>query len=366
MFSVVLNVVDLDCILPLVINLYPCVWTKLQPWQLSWTWPCQLGVVICRMRPLWCRTSIESQTRPSNSAPGQCVLLWLPIVACSAYLHNLPVVHLWRFLGELTRVSEPHRSSPTPTTQFQHPIFNPFTCFQTLSLIFSPFYSFLAPVTCFQLHYSLSISFARFQTPYTYSGCIFSLFFTHLSKQHLAWVWSLLMHSSVLSLLELWYCYLIYHDDYLLRNSPGLSTRDRLRWVQRVIHFLWWKGISAETDPGYVGSWLTKSCSTSSRSTMLRATFGAARFLLPVQQCEFQLTGILESLTHDPWPISNDKRPLRCTGVALSIAVRLLETTYRNTGACIMLFADGPAGVVAFGHSPAITWWSPDLSRDIT
>jgi len=88
---------------------------------------------------------------------------------------------------------------------------------------------------------------------------------------------------------------------------------------------------------------------------MLRATFGAAGFLLPVQQCEFQLTGILESLTHDPWPISNDKRPLRCTGVALSIAVRLLETTYRNTGACIMLFADGPAGVVAFGHSPAIT-----------
>jgi protein transport protein SEC23 len=53
--------------------------------------------------------------------------------------------------------------------------------------------------------------------------------------------------------------------------------------------------------------------------------FGASRFLMPVSQCEFQLTGILESLTRDPWPVSNDKRALRCTGVALSVAISLLE-----------------------------------------
>lgn len=72
-------------------------------------------------------------------------------------------------------------------------------------------------------------------------------------------------------------------------------------------------------------------------------SFGAARFLLPVSQVEFQLTGILESLARDPWPVANDKRALRCTGVALSVAVGLLETTYPNTGARIMLFAGGPA-----------------------
>ena len=42
---------------------------------------------------------------------------------------------------------------------------------------------------------------------------------------------------------------------------------------------------------------------------MPQAAFGAARFLLPVQQCEFQLTDILELLTCDPWPVSNDKWP---------------------------------------------------------
>ncbi|KXN87767.1 Protein transport protein SEC23 [Leucoagaricus sp. SymC.cos] len=64
---------------------------------------------------------------------------------------------------------------------------------------------------------------------------------------------------------------------------------------------------------------------------------------LSSQNLEFQLTGILENLARDPWPVANDKRALRCTGVALSVAVGLLETTYPNTGARVMLFAGGPA-----------------------
>ncbi|KAF8471836.1 protein transporter SEC23 [Kalaharituber pfeilii] len=69
----------------------------------------------------------------------------------------------------------------------------------------------------------------------------------------------------------------------------------------------------------------------------------SSRFLLPVQQCEIELTNALEQLQKDPWPVANDKRPLRCTGVALSVAVGLLETSFANTGARIMLFAGGPS-----------------------
>ena len=56
--------------------------------------------------------------------------------------------------------------------------------------------------------------------------------------------------------------------------------------------------------------------------------YGAARFLMPISQCEFQLTGLLESLSKDAWPVANDKRALRCTGVALSVAVGLLEVRW--------------------------------------
>ena len=37
------------------------------------------------------------------------------------------------------------------------------------------------------------------------------------------------------------------------------------------------------------------------------------------------LTDLLGELQTDPWPVAADKRPLRSTGTALSIAVSLLE-----------------------------------------
>lgn len=55
------------------------------------------------------------------------------------------------------------------------------------------------------------------------------------------------------------------------------------------------------------------------------ANYGAARFLLPISQCEYGLTGILEQLQKDPWPVASDRRAQRCTGVAMSVAVGLLE-----------------------------------------
>lgn len=71
--------------------------------------------------------------------------------------------------------------------------------------------------------------------------------------------------------------------------------------------------------------------------------YGASvRFLLPLSQCEFQLTSTIEQLQKDAWPYTNDRRPTRCTGVALSIAVGLMETAFPNTGARIMLFSGGP------------------------
>jgi hypothetical protein len=70
---------------------------------------------------------------------------------------------------------------------------------------------------------------------------------------------------------------------------------------------------------------------------------GNSRFLLPIQQCEYTLSSILEQLQRDPWPVATDKRPQRCTGVAMSVAVGLLETTYQNNGGRVMLFVGGAA-----------------------
>lgn len=60
-------------------------------------------------------------------------------------------------------------------------------------------------------------------------------------------------------------------------------------------------------------------------------SFSCYRFLLPIKDCEFALTSILENLQRDPWPVANDKRAQRCTGVAMGVAVGLLEVRTRHT-----------------------------------
>jgi protein transport protein SEC23 len=71
--------------------------------------------------------------------------------------------------------------------------------------------------------------------------------------------------------------------------------------------------------------------------------YGAsARFLLPLSQCEFQLTSTIEQIQKDPWLVANDRRPTRCTGATMSIAIGLMETAFANSGARIMLYSGGP------------------------
>lgn len=65
-------------------------------------------------------------------------------------------------------------------------------------------------------------------------------------------------------------------------------------------------------------------------------------FLVPLSECELNITSILEELQHDPRPAKSDRRPLRATGAAVSAAVSLLEATFPNFGARVMLFVGGP------------------------
>ncbi|CAM9090886.1 unnamed protein product [Chrysoparadoxa australica] len=66
------------------------------------------------------------------------------------------------------------------------------------------------------------------------------------------------------------------------------------------------------------------------------------RFLMPVADCSFTLESILEDLQRDPWTVASAQREARCTGVALEVAIGLLESACPRQGARIMLFVSGP------------------------
>jgi hypothetical protein len=50
------------------------------------------------------------------------------------------------------------------------------------------------------------------------------------------------------------------------------------------------------------------------------------------------LKQILTDLAKDPWRVNVDQRPQRCSGVAMSVAVGMLEKLCNRRGARIMLF----------------------------
>eukprot|EP01089_Gocevia_fonbrunei_P021955 TRINITY_DN8693_c0_g1_i1.p1 TRINITY_DN8693_c0_g1~~TRINITY_DN8693_c0_g1_i1.p1 ORF type:complete len:746 (+),score=179.00 TRINITY_DN8693_c0_g1_i1:39-2276(+) len=69
------------------------------------------------------------------------------------------------------------------------------------------------------------------------------------------------------------------------------------------------------------------------------------RFLRPYSEVSFTLETILEELQRDSLPIKSDQRPQRATSTALSVTLGLLEASFPNTGARVMLFSGGPPTV---------------------
>ncbi|XP_075656411.1 protein transport protein SEC23 G [Castanea sativa] len=65
-------------------------------------------------------------------------------------------------------------------------------------------------------------------------------------------------------------------------------------------------------------------------------------FLLPVSECEFNITTAIEEIHSSP-QVMPGHRPLRSTGTAILAALGLLEGCLANTGSRIMVFTSGPA-----------------------
>ncbi|KAJ8764595.1 hypothetical protein K2173_006467 [Erythroxylum novogranatense] len=65
-------------------------------------------------------------------------------------------------------------------------------------------------------------------------------------------------------------------------------------------------------------------------------------FLLPICECEFNITTAIEEMCALA-PLVPGHRPQRCTGAAISVALGLLEGSSVNTGSRIMVFTSGPA-----------------------
>lgn len=111
---------------------------------------------------------------------------------------------------------------------------------------------------------------------------------------------------------------------YVLRGTKDYSTGQ----IQEML------GLSAAGAP------------SSARASQGQAgQAGSFRFVMPLEMCELTLSSIFEQLQRDPWPVDSDKRSQRCTGVASSVAVSLLESLFPQSTARLMLFVGGPCTI---------------------
>ena len=52
---------------------------------------------------------------------------------------------------------------------------------------------------------------------------------------------------------------------------------------------------------------------------MQESPSNSARFVSPLSECEFVISGALDELQKDAWPAPQGHRPARCTGTALQV-----------------------------------------------
>lgn len=91
-------------------------------------------------------------------------------------------------------------------------------------------------------------------------------------------------------------------------------------------------------------------------------------FLQPLSTIDLYFNTLIEDIQLDPWPTQAKKRPIRATGVALSIAIGLLESTYPNCSARMLTFiggpaTDGPGMVVDTDRANTMRSWM-DIEKD--
>lgn len=90
---------------------------------------------------------------------------------------------------------------------------------------------------------------------------------------------------------------------------------------------------------GFLAPDLRPSGNTAPAPSTIRV---ARRYLLPVEEVEFEFNNALTQIVEDPFRVAHGYRPQRCTGTAMNVAVSILEASYPNSGSRVMLFAGGP------------------------
>ena len=71
----------------------------------------------------------------------------------------------------------------------------------------------------------------------------------------------------------------------------------------------------------------------------------AKKFLVPLKDSEFSINSFLDDLFPDPFPVGFEERKCNCLGLAINVAISLLESVHNGEPCRIFIFAGGPCNI---------------------
>ena len=71
----------------------------------------------------------------------------------------------------------------------------------------------------------------------------------------------------------------------------------------------------------------------------------AKKFLVPLKDSVFSINSFLDDLFSDPFPIGFEERKCNCLGLAINVAISLLESVHNGEPCRIFIFAGGPCNI---------------------
>ena len=69
------------------------------------------------------------------------------------------------------------------------------------------------------------------------------------------------------------------------------------------------------------------------------------KFLVPLKDSEFAINSFLDDLFPDPFPVGFEERKSNCLGLAINVAISLLESVHNGEPCRIFIFAGGPCNI---------------------
>ena len=98
-------------------------------------------------------------------------------------------------------------------------------------------------------------------------------------------------------------------------------------------------------DKKYTPAEITEQLGLVNKNDPRMQSQNGKKFIVPLKDCEFTINSFLDDLFPDPFPQGEKQRKANCAGLAMNVAISLLEAVHNGEPCRIFMFSGGPCNI---------------------